>query len=188
MSPHSLTRVSYRPIFKAVIASTRLVLTNAAPSPVRSRRCHPYAATVEPVEAADLRLREAAELSQLSPRAALENPGIAHFFSHYVRVIAQWYDLNDATNTFSVGVTACALDVPVLFQAIIALSSSHWSKIMGGSQEIAFAFYAACVEDLLKALNSTPNFPGEYLAAACLLQLYEILNGNVLSLHLARKS
>lgn len=57
------------------------------------------------------------------------------------------------------------------------------SKVMGGSQEILFAFHAACVEDLLGALDDSSNFPGDYLAAACLLQLYEILNGNDLSLH-----
>jgi len=131
----------------------------------------------------DRLLQHAAELSRLSPRAALENPEISSYFSHYIRVIAPLYDLNDATNTFSVVVTAYALDHPVLFRAIIALSSSHWSKVRGSSQEIAFAFYAACVEDLLKALNSALNFPGEYLAAACLLQLYEVLNSNLLSLH-----
>ncbi|TAQ89044.1 hypothetical protein B7494_g2634 [Chlorociboria aeruginascens] len=157
-----------------------IVLTDVAPGlPTHSHRSSSYAAATGSRGSADLQLGQAARLSKLSPRAALEDPGISQFFSHYIRTIAPWYDLNDSTNTFGIIVTACALDFPVLFRAIIALSSSHWLKMVGSSQEIAFAFYAACVEDLLKALDNSPNFQGEYLAAACLLQLYEILNESI---------
>jgi hypothetical protein len=160
------------------------MLAIAAPLPAQCRGNNERTtASADAASAAALRLRQAAELSQLSPRAALENTGIAHFFSHYVKTIAPWYDLNDAANTFSRVVTARALDLPVLFRAIIALSSSHWSKIIGDSHDIPFAFHAACVEDLLAALDDSSEFPGEYLAAACLLQLYEILNGIDLSPH-----
>ncbi|KAH6654921.1 hypothetical protein BKA67DRAFT_566634 [Truncatella angustata] len=130
----------------------------------------------DPSGSTALRLRQAANLSRQSPRLSLEEPIIALIFSHYIKIIAPWYDLTDATNTFNDVVTARALDFPILFRAIIAMSSSHWFKTTGHAQEIAFAFYAACVEDLLQALANSSNFQGEYLAAACLLQLYEILN------------
>ncbi len=123
-------------------------------------------------------IEDATELPHLAPRVALENPEIARFFLHYIRVIAPFYDLNDATNTFSTDVTTHSLEVPVLFRAIIALSSSHYFKVMGTSHDISFAFYAACIKDLLEALHNSSNIPGDYLAAACLLQLYEISNGN----------
>lgn len=130
---------------------------------------------------AEVRLGQAADLAQQSPRIALQDSMIARVFSHYIGTLAPWYDLNDATDTFSVVVPARALDFPVLFRAIIALASSHWYKMAEAHvreiAEISFAFYATCVEDLLRALDSSSHFPGEYLAAACLLQLYEILNG-----------
>ncbi|KAK9781713.1 hypothetical protein SCAR479_01584 [Seiridium cardinale] len=137
------------------------------PSPTHSPRHHSSSNPAEADETVDSRLRKAAELSKKPPRIALEDPIIAHLFLHYIETIAPWYDLNDATNTFSILVTSRALDFPVLFRAIIALSS-----------EIAFAFYATCVEDLLRALDGASNFLGEYLAAACSLQLYEIMSGN----------
>jgi hypothetical protein len=122
-------------------------------------------------------LRHAAELAQQPPRTALENLVIAQIFSHYIATVAPWYDLTDAANTFGVVVSVRAMEFPVLFRAIIALSSSHWFKTTGGTQEIAFAFYAMCVQDLLRALSDSSNFTGDYLAAACVLQLYEIMNG-----------
>ena len=78
---------------------------------------------------------------------------------------------------FGSDVPACALNAPILFRAIIAFSGSHSSKIARNLGEIAFAFHASCVELLLETLDSVPDVQGEYLAAACLLQSYEILKG-----------
>ncbi|KAH8655394.1 hypothetical protein BX600DRAFT_68389 [Xylariales sp. PMI_506] len=116
------------------------------------------------------------ELSRLPPREALKDPDIARSFSHFIGTIAPWYDLNDANNTFGTIVPKLAVDFPVLFRSIIALSSSHIFKVTGALSQLTFSFYGACVEDLLEALNNYSNFPGAYLAAACILQLYEILN------------
>ena len=85
--------------------------------------------------------------------------------------------MNDARSVFGTVVPASALDVPVLFQAMIAFSCIHWFKTTGKLGEIAFSFHAACVEALLEALTNITESPGEYLAAACLLRSYEILNG-----------
>lgn len=183
LNPHPQTWVSAR--YQKLRPG--LVLISAIPTPDRSPEDHPDAVAIEPEGPADPWLGEATSLSQLTPREALGNPGIAQFFLHYIRVIAPWYDLSDATSTFSTIVTTHALEAPVLFRAIIALSSSHCFKIMGTSHGIAFAFYAACIEDLLRALDNSPDIPGDYLAAACLLQLYEILNGNLLFFCLLHK-
>lgn len=131
----------------------------------------------EPESSAKAQLRHAAEVSKLPPSAALEKPAVVHLFSHWIGTIAPWYDLNDATNTFSNVVTAHALEFPVLFRAIIAVSGIHYQKTTGGSLEVPFGFYAACVEGLVEALEDLPSSPEWYLAAACILQLYEILNG-----------
>jgi hypothetical protein len=125
----------------------------------------------------DRRLELAAELAVLPPRVSLLNPDIACMFSHYIDNLAPWYDLNDASHVFGTDVPVYAMNVPVLFRAIIAFSCTHWSKITGKCGEIAFSFHAACVEVLLNTLGNFSEFPGEYLAAACLLRSYEILNG-----------
>lgn len=130
---------------------------------------------------ADKRCADAASLASLSPRAALLNSDIAFIFNHYIYKLAPWYDLNDASRLFGTAVPACALEVPVLFQAVIAFSCAHWFKITGKLGEIAFSFHAACVEALLKTLTNISELPGEYLAAACLLRSYEILNGKPIS-------
>lgn len=134
---------------------------------------------INPTSDADAtqRLELAASLASLPPRDALLNPDIARIFKHYINILAPWYDLNDSRRVFGSDVPACALNAPVLFRAIIAFSSSHWSKITGNLGEIAFAFHASCVELLLETLDSVLDVQGEYLAAACLLQSYEILNG-----------
>lgn len=123
----------------------------------------------------------AAQLSQQSPQIALLNPIIANAFSHYVEVVAPWYDLTDSHSTFGAVVAMRALDFPVLFRAIIALACCNLSVISNQSEEFGFAFHAACVEDLITAVGSCPTFADEYLAAACLLQLYEILDCKVLT-------
>jgi hypothetical protein len=71
----------------------------------------------------DRRLELAAELAVLPPRVSLLNPDIACMFSHYIDNLAPWYDLNDASHVFGTDVPVYAMNVPVLFRAIIALGS-----------------------------------------------------------------
>ncbi|KAK0636414.1 hypothetical protein B0T17DRAFT_81262 [Bombardia bombarda] len=133
---------------------------------------------------------EAAELAQQPPRDALTHPTVAHLFSHYIVVLAPWYDLNDANNTFGnvVAIRALDSDLPVLFRAIIAFSACHWSRVTDASvQNVALSFYSACIKDLLRALGmsspgpSSTGFSGEFLAASCLLRSYEILSESMQS-------
>lgn len=118
----------------------------------------------------------AARLSQQSPQIALLNPIIANAFSYYVEVVAPWYDLTDSRSTFGAMAATRALHFPVLFRAIIALACCNLSVTSNQSEEFGFAFHAACVEDLITAVGSSSTFSEEYLAAACVLQLYEILD------------
>jgi hypothetical protein len=41
--------------------------------------------------------------------------------------------------------------------------------IKGSLEEIAFAFYAACVEDFLKALGNSSDFPEDYFCGSLLI-------------------
>ncbi|KAK7417712.1 hypothetical protein QQX98_004368 [Neonectria punicea] len=127
---------------------------------------------------ADLPLQHAAELSQQSPRAAMQDAVIAGLFSHYINTLAPWYDLNDADATFRIVAPARALEFPLLFRAIITFSSMHWSRSTGRLQHIAFAFHAACVNNLLGAVGHA-DYPSELLAASVLLRLYEVLGENM---------
>ncbi|KPM35409.1 hypothetical protein AK830_g11156 [Neonectria ditissima] len=132
-----------------------------------------------PSQGADLQLQHAAELSQRGPRAAMQDEVIAGLFSHYINTLAPWYDLNDADATFRIVVPDRALSFPLLFRAIIAFSSMHWSRSTGKLRHIAFAFHAACVNDLLGAVGDCPDYPSELLAASVLLRLYEVLGENM---------
>lgn len=152
------------------------MLIAAAPSiPEAVERRTPHASAPE-IDTERREMQLATRLSQQSPQIALLNPIIANAFSHYVEFVAPWYDLTDSRSTFSATVAVRALDFPVLFRAMIALACCHLSVISNQSEEFGFAFHAACVEDLITVVGSCPTFSDEYLAAACLLQLYEILD------------
>jgi Fungal specific transcription factor domain len=117
-------------------------------------------------------------LAACSPREALNDPEIARLFAHYVDILAPWYDLNESSQVFGTTVTSHALHCPVLFKALIAFAATHWHKTFGESGDIAGAFHAACVGELLDSLEHLePEDQGDYLAATCLLRSYEILNG-----------
>ncbi|KAK7994196.1 nucleoside-diphosphate-sugar epimerase [Apiospora arundinis] len=128
------------------------------------------------------------EMAHLPPREALAHATVAQLFAHYIAVLGPWYDLNDATNLFSTVVATRALDFPVLFRAVIALSCCHWAKVTGDALDnAALSFYGACIKDLLEALTMgtsgsfTIGFSGELLAASCILRSYEILSDNMQS-------
>jgi hypothetical protein len=155
-----------------------LIFFGAGPPEVQAVDKRPPTVSTQDNDMEHHEMQLAAQLSQQSPQVALRNPIIAHAFSHYVDVVAPWYDLNDSRCTFSATVAVRALNFPVLFRAIIALSCCHLSVVTNQSEEFGYAFHAACVEDLIRAVGSSPTFSAneEYLAAACLLQLYEILD------------
>ncbi|KAK6380183.1 hypothetical protein LTS17_005372 [Exophiala oligosperma] len=117
-------------------------------------------------------------LASSDPGKALTDPEVAEAFAHYISVLAPWYDLNDAERTFGTLVVETALQVPILFKAIVAFSACHWSKVNGSIAEIASAFHDACVEDFLSSMESPDTtLKGSKLAATCLLRSYEIING-----------
>jgi hypothetical protein len=61
---------------------------------------------------------------------------------------------------------------------LIAFSATHKYKTLGQFAELATAFHAACVRELLDSIeHEKPESQGDYLAATCLLRSYEILNG-----------
>ncbi|KIW18130.1 hypothetical protein PV08_02418 [Exophiala spinifera] len=117
-------------------------------------------------------------LASSDPAKALTEPEIVEAFAHYISVLAPWYDLNDPQRTFGTLVVETALQVPILFKAIVAFSARHSSKLNGSNSEIANIFHDACVEDFLSSMESPDTtLKGSKLAATCLLRSYEIING-----------
>lgn len=112
------------------------------------------------------------------PTFALQDANVAALFTHYVNVLASWYDLNDPTRTFTFVVPETALYAPILFKAIIAFSACHLHKTTGVHGQLAIAFHSACVTELLDSM-ATPDtsLRGSKLAATCLLRSYELING-----------
>jgi hypothetical protein len=122
---------------------------------------------------------EARLLVSTVPKVALENQVIAILFRHYIDFLAPWYDLNDSQNLFGTLVPQRAMDNPILFKAVIALSACHESRTFSRYQDLGHVYHAACIGGLLEVLNNVQReMQGDYLAATCLLRSYEILNGS----------
>ncbi|KAG7053928.1 phytanoyl- dioxygenase [Colletotrichum scovillei] len=122
--------------------------------------------------------------SPSSPRKALQNPSIARYFSHYIADIAPWYDLSDALLTFATSLPEAALDSPLPFAAILALSAVHTSRTTVPSARAAAEFYHGhCVRLLIdltaEEYDNDERTQGLALASVCLLRSYEILSEEV---------
>ncbi|KAM5386816.1 hypothetical protein ACJZ2D_000109 [Fusarium nematophilum] len=116
-----------------------------------------------------------------SPRRALGDQRIARLFHSYTSEISQWYDLSDTACAFGLLVPTIALEEPLLFCAVIALSAMHVCKTSAGSfREIAEFYHHRCVRRLI-ALSEDDELisRGVALAATCLLRSYEILEGEI---------
>jgi hypothetical protein len=123
-------------------------------------------------------LVEARASVSCEPQEALQHSRIVKLFRHYIDFLAPWYDLNDSQHHFGTVVPLHAPKNPVLFKALIAFSACHENRISGKAQGIGTIYHAACVRDLLEAMQDIrPELQGDYLAATCLLRSYEILNG-----------
>lgn len=120
-------------------------------------------------------------LASSTPLVALQDFEIARLFAHYIATLAPWYDLNDPQRTFGTTVPETALQTPILFKAIIAFSSCHWSRVSGSGNEIASLFHEACVSDFLQSMQRPDStLHGTHLAATCLLRSYELISGELL--------
>ncbi len=116
-----------------------------------------------------------------SPRKVLETARIADYFQHYISNLAPWYDLSDARSTFSTTVPRIALDDPLLFSAVIALSAMHVSNTVtaaaSSAREVADLYHGCCIRLLIGLQESDRRLEGGVaLAATCLLRSYEILD------------
>ncbi|KAI9155618.1 Kanamycin B dioxygenase [Paramyrothecium foliicola] len=114
-----------------------------------------------------------------SPRRHLEDHEIAQLFHSYVSEISLWYDLSDSTYSFGKVVPFIALEEPLLFFAIIALSAMHACKTSAKNLlSTAERYHASCVQLLISLEEGDqPVQRGVALAATCLLRSYEILGG-----------
>ncbi|KAK2735367.1 phytanoyl- dioxygenase [Colletotrichum kahawae] len=79
--------------------------------------------------------------SPTKPRDALLNPSVARYFHHYITDIAPWYDLSDSSHTFATRLPEIALESPLPFAAILALSAVHIGQTTAPSAKAAAEFY-----------------------------------------------
>ncbi|KAM0561242.1 hypothetical protein ACHAPJ_003120 [Fusarium lateritium] len=102
-------------------------------------------------------------------------------FHSYTSSISLWYDLSDSTCAFGVHVPTIALDEPLLFCAVIALSAIHMCKTSAPSfRKVAEFYHHRCVQLLITLSEGDELITrGIALAATCLLRSYEILDGDV---------
>ncbi|KAI8945227.1 hypothetical protein F4801DRAFT_598198 [Xylaria longipes] len=113
------------------------------------------------------------------PRKALESPELANYFRRYISNVAPWYDLSDSQCSFSAEIPIIALDEPLLFYAVIALSAMYVSQTAAPSaRTIAEAYHTRCIRRLIDLdLEDVLTKKGVALASTCLLRSYEILTG-----------
>ncbi|KAI1117482.1 hypothetical protein F5Y14DRAFT_402761 [Nemania sp. NC0429] len=137
------------------------------------------ASTAEHPSRRDLDI-EKSLLEDEDPRKALGSPELANFFRRYISNIAPWYDLSDSQCCFSTKVPIIALDEPLLFYAIIALSAVYVSQTTTPSaRTIAEAYHTCCIRRLIELKPEDVLIKqGVALAATCLLRSYEILAEN----------
>lgn len=114
----------------------------------------------------------------INPRADLGNQVVAGLLHHYIEHLAAWYDLCEHDRPFELLVPIRALDLPVLFNAIIAFSAQHMTLSDSRYEVISTVYHSACIHELLSGLSDfDPGLQEDYLVAACLLRSFEILKG-----------
>ncbi|KXJ94714.1 hypothetical protein Micbo1qcDRAFT_202540 [Microdochium bolleyi] len=119
-----------------------------------------------------------ATATAVSPCEALRTSQAADFFQHYITALAPWYDLSDGDGHFGVQVPVLALDEPLLFNALMALSAMHIAKTtMPSARPAAEVYHGACIRALIGLTEVDKRLleSGIALAATCLLRSYEIL-------------
>ena len=107
----------------------------------------------------------------------MKGPQIASLFSHYIKNLANWYDLSDGNASFEKQVPLTALSQPLLFNALIAFAAIHLSKTKAASfRSIAETYHEKCIQLLIGlSEDDVAAEDGITLAAVCLLRSYEIL-------------
>ncbi|KAI0909076.1 hypothetical protein F4823DRAFT_625116 [Ustulina deusta] len=111
------------------------------------------------------------------PRQLLQSSELTNYFRGYINNVAPWYDLSDSQCSFSSDVPIFALDEPLLFYAVIALSAMHVSQTTAPSaRTIAETYHTQCIRRLI-SLDPEDMLikKGLALATTCLLRSYEIL-------------
>ncbi|THW05935.1 hypothetical protein D6D24_06693, partial [Aureobasidium pullulans] len=115
----------------------------------------------------------------INPSTDLGNQVVAGLLHHYIEHLAAWYDLCERDRPFELLVPIRALDLPILFNAIIAFSAQHMTLSDSRYEVISTVYHSACIQGLLSGLSDfDPGLQEDYLVAACLLRSFEILKAD----------
>ncbi|OAL34976.1 hypothetical protein AYO20_05691 [Fonsecaea nubica] len=111
------------------------------------------------------------------PRVRLQDEEIAHYFAHYLKTLAPWYDLNDLDQAFKSIVGSRAQQSSLLLSAIIAFAAIHKSRTSHDvPKSLPEKHHAHCLRLLIGLTETAPAIKdGTALAATCLLRSFEIL-------------
>ncbi|KAH0839275.1 C6 transcription factor [Fonsecaea pedrosoi] len=111
------------------------------------------------------------------PRVRLQDEEIAHYFVHYLKTLAPWYDLNDLDQAFKSIVGSRAQQSSLLLSAIIAFAAIHKSRTSHDvPKSLPEKHHAHCLRLLIGLTETAPAIKdGTALATTCLLRSFEIL-------------
>ncbi|KAH8649768.1 hypothetical protein BGZ61DRAFT_375916 [Ilyonectria robusta] len=137
------------------------VYTGGSPRP----NCHPVSTTAPFGQDVDLAL----------PFWPLNSRTDALLVCYFANQLSSWFDYCDKHRHFSTTVVQAAASHPILYAAILAISSKHLSLSQKADALAADRYQAICLEHLIPALaNQDGNLDNGYLcAASMILRLYE---------------
>lgn len=110
----------------------------------------------------------------------------ASLLHYYAQLLAPWCDSNDTLRTFQSEVPCRALQVPMIFYAIMALTSLHEALLTGTSRIESNMYHDKCVPLLIGALSS-PGASSDvdlFVTISILRQLEELSDIEESSTHL----
>jgi hypothetical protein len=110
----------------------------------------------------------------------------AFLLRHYVSTLGVALDVCDSQRHFSSVVPDLATRSPVLFNAALAASAHHLSRVSSYDPLVADMYHERCVELLIPLLDELCYVPDEIVAATVLLRLYEQMSSAITGSDCAR--
>lgn len=105
---------------------------------------------------------------------------LPHCFPNLTELANKQFDVTDAHRHFELQVPKRATKCEVLFNAILALSALHLSRVSAFDPSIAEAYHSRCNSLLIPLLNDAHSVTDEsVLATVVILRKYEEMNGRL---------
>lgn len=99
----------------------------------------------------------------------LDDPQEAGLLRHFVKHLANWFDLTDSSCQFRNVVPQRASNDPILMNAILAASARHVSRVSGGDPYIADKYHQRSIQHLIPMLSDEAAVLDENLLASTVI-------------------